>query len=296
MDVDDLYEHVGREGTREATRERRHRYLDHILNCETLPHQGLQRTPEVLRAKALFLGLMVRKLLRVAAASGGDDRDPSRRGGSTARAPSSACSSARSSAAVQKSFSVQLHRLSEAGKLRCTNVGVLVAGKKLTQAFRSCARDGQLGHPLDAGNTAQNGVSQQLGRMTTTSTLALLRKVSTPIARETKNPKPRQLATSGGGSSAPWTRPRAAPGLSMCRLLATCAWAPSRTRCTSSSPCSRRGCRAARSPPRSRRRRRSGATACRCSSTACSPCTWPPRASTPSPTSCARCAARRRLP
>lgn len=208
MDVDDLYEHVGREGTREATRERRHRYLDHILNCETLPHQGLQRTPEVLRAKALFLGLMVRKLLRVYRGElQCDDRDHV----ATRRVD---CAGTQFGLlfrqifrAVQKSFSVQLHRLSEAGKLRCTNVGELVAGKKLTQAFRFALATGNWGILSTRGNTAQNGVSQQLGRMTTTSTLALLRKVSTPIARETKNPKPRQLATSAWGLICPMDTP-----------------------------------------------------------------------------------------
>ena len=60
-----LYFFLYRKGTREPTRERRQRYLDHIVNCEVLPHQGLTRSPEVLRLKALYLGLMVRKLVRV---------------------------------------------------------------------------------------------------------------------------------------------------------------------------------------------------------------------------------------
>ena len=76
MDVATLYEYVGKEGTREATRERRQRYIDHIINCEVLPHQGLTRTPEVLRSKALYLGLMVRKLMRVYTGDlQSDDRD-----------------------------------------------------------------------------------------------------------------------------------------------------------------------------------------------------------------------------
>ena len=65
MTAEALYDWIGKEGTRETSRERRQRYLDHIVNCEVLPHQGLVHTPEVLRAKALYLGLMVRKLIRV---------------------------------------------------------------------------------------------------------------------------------------------------------------------------------------------------------------------------------------
>ena len=38
--------------------------------------------------------------------------------------------------ATQKTLSAQLHRAAEAGKMQFTNVGDLVAGKKLSQAFR----------------------------------------------------------------------------------------------------------------------------------------------------------------
>ena len=89
-------------------------------------------------------------------------------------------------------------------------MGELVAGKKLTQAFRFALATGNWGIMSMRGTTAQNGVAQQLGRMTSASTLSLLRKVSTPVARETKNPKPRQLHPTAWGSSARWTRPRAA--------------------------------------------------------------------------------------
>ena len=65
MSLEALYDYIGREGTRETTREKRERYIDHIINCEILPHQGLVSTPEVLRAKALYLGIMIRKLIRV---------------------------------------------------------------------------------------------------------------------------------------------------------------------------------------------------------------------------------------
>ena len=45
-----LVEAVGRECTKEPTEERRARYVGHIVNCEVLPHEGLQGTPEVLAA------------------------------------------------------------------------------------------------------------------------------------------------------------------------------------------------------------------------------------------------------
>ena len=43
--------------------------------------------------------------------------------------------------------------------------------------------------------------------MTSASTLSLLRKISTPVARETKNPKPRQLAYTAWGLICPMDTP-----------------------------------------------------------------------------------------
>ena len=75
-----------------------------------------------------------------------------------------------------------------------TNVGNLVAGKKLTQPFRYALATGNWGIMSTKGNTAQNGVAQQLGRMTSASTIVpAVASSPHPVARETKNPKPRQL-------------------------------------------------------------------------------------------------------
>lgn len=63
MSSEELLEWLGREGTKEPTRERRMKYLDHITTNEILPHMGLVNTPEVNRAKACYLGYMVRKLV-----------------------------------------------------------------------------------------------------------------------------------------------------------------------------------------------------------------------------------------
>lgn len=211
MPLDALYEYIGREGTRESTKEKRERYIDHIINCEILPHQGLTPTPEVLRAKALFLGVMIRKLIRVYNGElQCDDRDHL----STKRVD---CSGTQFGLlfrqvfrTVHKSLSVQFHKIAEAGKMGFTNVGNMVAGKKLTQQFRYALATGNWGIMSMKGTTAQTGVAQQLGRMTGASTLSLLRKISTPVARETKNPKPRQLHYTSWGLICPMDTPEGA--------------------------------------------------------------------------------------
>lgn len=208
MTAEELYDHFGKEGTRESTRERRNRYMDHILNCECLPHQGLVSTPEVLRGKALFLGLMVRKMLRVHKGElQCDDRDHN-------AAKRVDCAGVQFGLLFRQVFrntyrgiASHLAKAADVNKLSFTNVGTIVATKKLTQAFRFALATGNWGIHSTKGNTAQSGVTQQLGRMTSTSALALLRKVTTPVARETKNPKPRQLHYTSWGLTCPMDTP-----------------------------------------------------------------------------------------
>jgi DNA-directed RNA polymerase II subunit RPB2 len=208
MSVDALYDYIGREGTRETTRERRQRYIDHIINCEVLPHEGLVRTPEVLRLKALYLGLMVRKLIRVHIGElQCDDRDHYSAKRVDCAGTQFGLLFRQVFRSVHKSLVIRLNRAAEAKKLQFVNVGSLVAGKKLSQAFRYALATGNWGIMSAGGTTAQHGVAQQLARMTIPSTLSLLRKVSTPVARETKNPKPRQLHHTAWGLICPMDTP-----------------------------------------------------------------------------------------
>ena len=41
MNQEDLLDWIGKEGTKEPTKERRMKYLEHIITNEMLPHQGL---------------------------------------------------------------------------------------------------------------------------------------------------------------------------------------------------------------------------------------------------------------
>lgn len=206
--VEELFDHLGREGTTEPTREKRQRYLEHIINCEVLPHQGLVHTPEVLFSKALFLGLMVRKLVRVYNGElQCDDRDHYATKRVDCAGTQFALLFRQVFRNVHKSLLIQIQKAADAKKLSFTNVGSLVAGRKLTQAFRYALATGNWGIMSTRGNTAQNGVAQQLSRMTIPATISLLRKVSTPVARETKNPKPRQLHPTAWGIICPQDTP-----------------------------------------------------------------------------------------
>jgi DNA-directed RNA polymerase II subunit RPB2 len=221
MDTDELYEHIGKEGTRESTPERRRRYLEHIVNSEVLPHMGLTQTEEVRRAKAFYLGYALRKLIGVYNGEiAADDRDHMSAKRVDANGTQFGLLFRQLVRGSQKSFASLIIRTAEGKKLRTTNVGSLWVGKKITQGMRFALATGSWGMasgraaPVPSGSTGapisisqQNGVTQQLGRVTVSATLSLLRKVATPIARETKNPKPRQLHASTWGLICPMDTP-----------------------------------------------------------------------------------------
>ena len=211
MEIKDLYEHIGKEGTREPTQERRQKYIDHILNCEVLPHQGLTGAKDVMRVKALYVGLMVRRLIRVyTGVHKCDDRDHY-------AAKRIDCAGTQFGLLFRQVFrnmykaaSLNIHNASLSNRLRFLNVGSLFAGKKLTHAFRYALATGNWGIMSAKGNSTQNGVTQQLARMTIPATISLLRKVATPVPKETKNPKPRQLHHTSWGLICPMDTPEGA--------------------------------------------------------------------------------------
>ncbi len=56
-DPTELHDWIGRRGTKEATREKRIKYVEHIFGNEFLPHIGLERTRETVRRKIYMFGL-----------------------------------------------------------------------------------------------------------------------------------------------------------------------------------------------------------------------------------------------
>jgi DNA-directed RNA polymerase II subunit RPB2 len=220
MNVDDLFDWIGKEGTKETTKERRQRYLDHIRNCEILPHMGLNQTEEVLEKKAAYLGFMIRKLIKVYIGEiQCDDRDHF----ANKRIDSSGVLFGllfrQIFRSTQKTLQTQLQKIAEQGKLGFTNVGEMVCARKISAAFRYAVATGNWGIQSQKGSTASNGVAQMMSRMTTVAELSNLRKVATPIAREGKSPKPRQLHHTSWGIICPVETPEG----SACGLVKTLA-------------------------------------------------------------------------
>ena len=206
MTYDELLEWLGKEGTKEPTRERRLKYLDHILTNELLPHMGLLATPDVNRAKANFLGFMIRKL--IAAHTGQiqcDDRDHYANKRIDTAGMLMSLLFRQVYRTLLKTMSSNYHRLLELKRLNYTNLSEHLNHKKITGAFKYAFSTGNWG--IQRGNSNQTGVAQMMSRMTAVAALSNLRRINTPINREGKAPKPRQLHYTSWGIVCPVETP-----------------------------------------------------------------------------------------
>ena len=206
MTTADIFEWLGREATTEPTRERRQRFLDHIVSSELLPHMGLANEPAVLRAKAAYLGFMVRKLIRVYTGElQPDDRD--HYAGKRVDPSGMGLLFRQLYRSVLKSASAQMARLRDANKLRYANVSLLIGTKRITNAFRYAFSTGTWSAQSTKSSPTQTGVVQMISRMSVLATISNMRRVNTPISRETKAPKPRMLHSTSWGLLCPKETP-----------------------------------------------------------------------------------------
>lgn len=201
------FEWMGREATREVTRERRSKYCLHILGNELLPHVGLRVDHLCNQRKLHYLGFMVARLLRVHLGKDPlDDRDDY----SNKRVDSAGVLMSllmrQLYRAYLKSVSVLQHRLVENGKIDSTSFGDLITDKRITSGFKYAMATG-VWNAQKNGLSSQNGVAQVMSRMTALSAQSNLRRVNTPISRDGKCPKPRQLHPSSYGIICPSESP-----------------------------------------------------------------------------------------
>lgn len=204
---EDAFEWLGRETTREVTRERRNKYCLHILGNELLPHVGLRVDHLCNQRKMHYLGFMVARLLCVHIGKDPvDDRDDY----SNKRVDSAGVLMAllmrQLYRAYLKSISVSQHRLVENGKIDTTSFGDLISDKRITSGFKYAMATG-VWNAQKNGLSSQNGVAQVMSRMTALSAQSNLRRVNTPISREGKCPKPRQLHPTSYGIICPSESP-----------------------------------------------------------------------------------------
>lgn len=198
-----LLEWLGREGSKEATMQRRVRYIEHILSNEFLPHQGLDSSEEVLHRKAVYFTAIIIKILRVYTNKiPEDDRDDYSLKRIETTGGLFALLFRQLFRQFLKMLSLQMSRAIDAGK-SLLMVDALNA-KKVTAGIKYAVSTGNWGIQKQS---SQNGVAQVLTRMNYLATLSHLRRINTPISREGKLPKPRQLSASHRGVLCPVETP-----------------------------------------------------------------------------------------
>ena len=195
---------IGKRGTPPGTpQERRISFARMILQKEMLPHMGVLEFNET--KKAYFVGYMAHRLLLGALDRRElDDRDHYGRKRLDLAGP-----------LLAMLFRTLFRKLTrDVGRhwQRCVDGN---RGFHLTLAVKSTTISGGLKYSLATGNwgeqknamSSRAGVSQVLNRYTYASTLSHLRRVNTPIGREGKLAKPRQLHNTHWGMVCPAETP-----------------------------------------------------------------------------------------
>ena len=205
MDRAQILEWVAKEGTTEVTPERRERFLTHIVSNECLPHMSLRSTATGLRKKAIFMGHMVSRLVRVThGIDMVDDRDDWKQKRVDASGTLMSLLFRQLFRTFLRTVSVAQYRLIDKGTIDTANLGDVVSQKKISSGFRYAFSTGNWGHKNQGG---QSGVVQIMGRQTTLSAASNLRRVSCPLSRESKSTRPRLLHVSSYGLVCPVESP-----------------------------------------------------------------------------------------
>ncbi|GMM34795.1 DNA-directed RNA polymerase II core subunit [Saccharomycopsis crataegensis] len=200
-------------------REKRIQYAKDILQKELLPH--ITREEGFESRKAFFLGYMVNKLLLCALErKEPDDRDHFGKKRLDLAGP-----------LLAKLFRLLFRKLSRdifRYMQRCVetnrdfNLSLAIRPSTITDGLRYSLATGNWGEQKKA-MSAKAGVSQVLNRYTYSSTLSHLRRTNTPIGRDGKIAKPRQLHNSHWGLVCPAETPEGqACGLVKNLSLMTC--------------------------------------------------------------------------
>ncbi|AVK75908.1 RNA polymerase rbp2 [Pandoravirus neocaledonia] len=204
---------TGRDGTgepaqRPTAREERVRFVEHIMGNEFLPHVGLDRTRETYLRKAHHLGYCVHRLLAVSLGRlPMDDRDHM------------ALKRIDTAAVLLPTLFRPLFRSLCKGagtymRRRATHslpieVENILDYRRVTAMLRYALMTGNWTVQKGAAS-ASTGVAQMHNRMTVTSALSNMRRVNTPINKEGRLPKVRQLRDSVAGLLCPVETPEGA--------------------------------------------------------------------------------------
>jgi len=195
---------IGKRGTAiGVTKEKRIRYAKEILQKEMLPHVGISEFCET--KKGYFFGYVIHRLLACALERRPqDDRDHYGNKRLDLAGPLLGTLFRQLFKKLTKDVKTHLQKSIDQGK--DFNLTMAVKARTITDGLKYSLATGNWGAgPGSAG--AKAGVAQVLNRLTFSSTLSHLRRLNTPIGREGKLAKPRQLHNTHWGMICPAETP-----------------------------------------------------------------------------------------
>jgi len=198
-------DYIGKRGnqTTGMTRDRRVRAAKDILQKEMLPHISQQEGCET--RKAFFLGYMVHKLLQCSLGRRDmDDRDHFGKKRLDLSGPLLAKLFRNLVRRMTQEIQMSLRRAVEQGKDFL--IEIAVKPQIITNGLKYSLATGNWGDQKKAASSTA-GVSQVLNRYTFASTLSHLRRTNTPVGRDGKLAKPRQLHNTHWGLVCPAETP-----------------------------------------------------------------------------------------
>lgn len=195
---------IGVRGARPGvTKEKRIKYAREILQKEMLPHVGISDFSET--KKAYYLGYMVHRLLLAALGRRElDDRDHYGNKRLDLAGPLLAYLFRGLFRNLTKEVKLYAQKFIDSGK--DFSLELAIKTRIISDGLRYSLATGNWGDQKKA-HTARAGVSQVLNRLTFASTLSHLRRVNSPIGRDGKLAKPRQLHNTLWGMICPAETP-----------------------------------------------------------------------------------------
>lgn len=197
-------DYIARRGSQPgANREKRVRHAREIMQKELLPHISQEQGSET--RKAFFLGYMVHRLLQCALERREvDDRDHFGKKRLDLAGPLLASLFRNLWKKLTKDVYKYMEKCVETGK--DFSLPLAVKSNTITNGLKYSLATGNWGDQKKAAS-AKAGVSQVLNRYTFASTLSHLRRTNTPIGRDGKIAKPRQLHNTHWGLVCPAETP-----------------------------------------------------------------------------------------
>jgi len=195
---------IGEEGTKRKTSGDRAKYAAHVMANEFLPQLGLNSSPLIISRKGQFFAMMLRMMADVARGIiDHDDRDHAGNRQYDTAGMLCATLARQHYRNFRRKLSSEIRRLVEAK--RFVGIPDLLNIKRMTDGFTYAMSTGNWG--MQKGGSTQTGVAQMLNRMNQVATLSHIRRVDTPLKREGKQAKPRQLHVSSYGHTCPAETP-----------------------------------------------------------------------------------------